>query len=117
MTKLRHNRVGIGALIAYAALVVATAFSLFELGSEQLGYSSLTGWFLPKPAAHPDAGRRYGKMQIRSDYKGHCREYSLDNKTQELVSTGTVVCDQQQYERNRQRTRADVFREAFGGQH
>jgi hypothetical protein len=115
MTRLRHAKTGIGALIVYAALLVVTAFVLYELGSEPLGYSSLASRFLPPSEEQTAEARRFGKMRVRADQFGHCREYSVDNRTQELVQSGTVVCDREQYARTRQRTKADVIREAFGG--
>lgn len=116
MTKVHHTKLGVGALFAYAAIVVITAFLLYELGAGQLGYSSLASSLFSTPPAPPEAARRYGKMLVKSDLYGNCRSYSLDNDTQQLVPAGTVVCDREQNARFGKRSKADMFREAFGGQ-
>jgi hypothetical protein len=117
MTKVRHTKLGVGAVAAYAAIVVITACVLYELGSGHLGYSSLTSKLFSPPIEQSDSARRYGKMLVKSDQYGNCRSYSLDNDTQQLVPGGTVVCDREQNARFKQRSRTDIFRQAFGGQH
>jgi hypothetical protein len=110
MAKIYHSRLGIGALAAYASLIVVTAIGLYALGA---GTN-----VLPSPFARSDAEQnRYGKLLVRSDDEGRCRAFALDNRTQELVERGTVVCDPERQRRARQfqRSRADSFREAFGG--
>lgn len=116
MTKVHHNKLGVGAVVAYAAIVMVTACLLYELGAGQLGYSSLASSLFSAPAEQPESARRYGKMLVKSDLYGNCRSYSLDNATQQLVPAGTVVCDPAQNARFGKRSKADIFLEAFGGQ-
>lgn len=116
MARAQHSKIGVTALIAYTGLTVATAVALFELGSTPLGYSSLSSRFVAAPVEDKAAAQRYGKMWVRSDHAGRCREYSLDNKTQQIVPSGTVVCDQEQFDRYNQRSRTEIIRDAFRGQ-
>ena len=104
-----HSRIGFGALVTYAGLVVATAIGLYALGAGSE--------ILPSPFAgkEPD-GARYGQVLVRSDDEGRCRKFSLDNRTHQLVDAGIVVCDRDRHAKSRPRTKADTFREAFGGQ-
>jgi hypothetical protein len=116
MAKTLRNKIGIGALIVYALLTALTTVVLFELGSKPLGYASLAS-LLPSRSAEDEAAKqRYGKMWIRADHLGHCREYALDNKTQRIVLSGMVVCNPEQYARFNQRSRAELIRDAFRGQ-
>ncbi len=115
-TKARHARRGIGALAVYIAIVVITAFVLYEIGSGSLGYSSLANKFFDRRTDHPHAAQRYGKIRVRSDYYGNCQEFSLDNETQQLVEIGTVVCDPEENARFRPRSKSEIFRRAFGGE-
>ncbi len=115
MAKTQNSKIGIGALIAYALLTVLTAAVLFEMGSEPLGYASLTSLFSFRTGEEQAARQRYGKMWIRAD-SGHCREYALDNETQRVVLSGLVACKPEQYTRFDQRSRAKVIRDAFRGQ-
>lgn len=114
MSSNHHAKTGVGALAAYAAIVVITACVLYELGSDSLGYASLASKLLPAPAEQPAAAQRYGKVLVRSKLYGACHAFSLDNETQQLVAAGTVECDHGPSGRRRSKT--DVFREAFGGQ-
>ena len=102
-----RSRIGFSALVAYAGLVVATSIGLYALGA---GTN-----VLPSPFAGtgPD-GARYGQVLVRSDDEGRCRKFSLDNRTQQLVDAGVVMCDRRA--KARPRTKAETFREAFVGQ-
>ena len=108
MFKVHNNRLGLSALAAYVGAVVVTAVFLYTLGA--------TSNLFQAPVEKTTAEKaRYGKMWVKSDEQGHCREFALDNKTQELVDSGVVVCDRERSVRFRQRSKADSFREAFGG--
>jgi hypothetical protein len=112
MAKTQNSKIGIGALIAYALLTVLTAAALFEMGSEPLGYASLTSLFSSRTGEEQAARHRYGKMWIRAD-SGHCREYALDNETQQVVLSGLVACNPEHYTRFDQPSRAKIIRDAF----
>lgn len=116
MAKAMQTRTGLGALAIYAAIVVVAAFVFYEIGSGSFGYSSLTGALASASDERPAAAQRYGKILMRADIYGHCREFSIDNQTQQMVPTGTVVCDREQKERFHPRSRTEIIREAFSGQ-
>lgn len=108
MLRFHNNQLGLSALAAYVGAVVLTGAFLYTLGA--------TSSLFEPPAEKTTAEKaRYGKMWVKSDEQGHCREYALDNKTQELVESGVVVCDRERSARFRVRSKADSFREAFGG--
>ena len=110
----RSNNVGKGALTIYALLATLTGGALFELGSGPFGYASLTSLLAAQPADQ-QAANRYGKMRIRADRR-LCREYSLDNETQKIVPSGTVLCNPDDAFHFDQRSRTEIIRDAFRGQ-
>lgn len=116
MARIRSSKVGIGALAIAALFIMLVACVLFELGASPLGYGSLTSLLGSPPAEDQAAGQRYGKMRIRADRR-HCREYSLDNESQKIRLSGTVVCNpEDDYAHFDQRSRAEIIRDAFRGQ-
>lgn len=119
MLKIHHANRGIAALAAYVAGVVVITLVGYEVGARQLGYpppsSQLTSLF--GPPAPPEAEvRRYGRMWVKTDNMGNCREFSVDNRTQQIVDKGIVTCDPARKDEIKEKTtsRFDSFRGAFG---
>jgi hypothetical protein len=120
MLKMMHqvNR-EIIALAAYAAAVVVIALVSYEIGARQFGYvppsERLVTLFGPAPPPEAEV-RRYGRLWLKVDEMGNCREYSVDNRTQQVVDRGIVTCDPTRKEEIKAKTtsRFDSFRDAFG---
>ncbi|NVO14175.1 MAG: hypothetical protein HXX10_09080 [Rhodoplanes sp.] len=120
MIKIHHANRGIVALAAYVAGVAAIALVGYEVGARQLGYSppseQLSALFGPAPPPEAEV-RRYGRMWLKVDNMGNCREYTVDNRTQQMVDKGIVTCDPARKREIKEKTtsRFDSFRDAFGG--
>lgn len=117
MGKHHHTNHGFGAVAGFAGLMIAVGVLVYEVGAGSIGLTSLTDHVMTQ---HSDATReslRQGKMLVKSDQFGNCREFGLDNRTQEVVNRGVVVCDRARQEeyKAQQRSRFDGFRDAFGG--
>ena len=117
MTAIRQTR-GLAALAAYVAGVVVVALGGWELGARQLGYEPLTArLFAPEGPSEAEV-RRYGRMLVKADWQGNCREYTVDNRTQRVVDKGIVPCDPRKETAPQQKSGGggafDSFREAFG---
>lgn len=117
MTSTHHARRGLIAVSAYAAGMVVVTLVGLEVGARQLGYVPLTERLLG-PSGPPEAEvRRYGRMMVKADYFGNCREYTVDNRTQQIVDKGIVPCDPaKEAEAKAKPTggKFDAFRESFG---
>jgi hypothetical protein len=120
MFKTHHANRGIAALAAYAAGVATVGLAGYEVGARQLGYvppsERLASLFGPAPPPEAEV-RRYGRMWVKIDSMGNCREFSVDNRTQQIVDKGIVTCDPARKQEIKEKTtsRFDSFRDAFGG--
>ncbi|MDC7785724.1 hypothetical protein PQJ75_06410 [Rhodoplanes sp. TEM] len=118
MTRTHHARHGIAALVAYAVGLVVVALAGWEVGARQLGYVPLTTRVFG-PSGPPEAEvRRWGRMLVKADYLGNCREYTVDNRTQQVIDKGIVPCEPpKETESAKPKTtggKFDSFRDAFG---
>ena len=117
MTSTHHARRGLLAVSAYAAGLVVVTLVGWEVGARQLGYVPLTERLLG-PSGPPEAEvRRWGRMVVKADYFGNCREYTVDNRTQQIVDKGIVPCAPPKKEAEVARPtggKFDSFRDAFG---
>ncbi|EJW10077.1 hypothetical protein A33M_0535 [Rhodovulum sp. PH10] len=118
MGKVEHRHRGIGAIAAYGAAIVAVTLVLQEMGAGPFGYTPLTTRLLGPSGPSPEELVRHGKLLLKVDENGNCREYGFDNKTQRLTDKGVVVCDPERAARIEEATasksKLDSFREAFG---
>jgi hypothetical protein len=120
MSRIHHPNRGVAALTAYVVGVVVTATAGYEVGARQLGYvppSTRVASLFGPPGPTEAEVRRYGRMTVKADYLGNCREYTVDNRTQQVVDKGIVRCEP---ERDAARAKPrggafDSFRDAFGG--
>lgn len=115
MTRLHHANRGVGALSAYVVALVVVSLGLYELGARPFGYTPLSARLLGPDGPPPAEVRRFGKMLVKTDEYNQCREYSVDNRTQQLVEKGVVPCDPEREAKMKDagRTKMDSFRDSF----
>ncbi|RAI41002.1 hypothetical protein [Rhodoplanes roseus] len=118
MLRTHHSNRGLAALLAYAAGVVVVTLVGYEIGARQLGYAPPSARLFAPPGPPEAEVRRYGRMLTKVDHLGNCREYEVDNRTQQIVDKGIVPCEPPRADTKPKPTgsgRFDAFRDAFGG--
>jgi hypothetical protein len=115
MKKIYHTNQGFGAVAGFAAVLILAGIVVYEFSAGPMGFPSLSHRVLNQGEPSTSEAVRHGKMLVKSDEFGNCREFGLDNRTQQVVNRGIVVCDRARQEEVKamQKSRFDSFKDAF----
>lgn len=117
MIKVHHANRGVAVVLAIAAGLAALTLLLYEIGARHFGLHPPSARLLGEAEPPSEESRRHGRMWVKVDNMGNCREFSIDNRTQQMVDKGVVTCDpaRKQEIKTNTTSKFDSFRDAFGG--